>query len=149
MKAKRLQMIIELVNRYAITTQDELQQHLKTAGFNVTQATISRDIRELRLVKVVDRDQNLRYAVSGVDDANETRFETIFRESVISVAAARNILVIKSYIGMANAACAAFDANHFPHVVGTLAGDDTVLVIMDEDEHAAQLLLDLNEKLGY
>lgn len=148
MKSKRLQMIVELIGRYSISTQEELLEHLKNAGFNVTQATISRDIRELRLIKVVDKDHKMRYIMSNsADDGNEAKFKTIFRESVISVTAARNIVVIKSYIGMANATCAAFDANHFDFVIGTLAGDDTVLVIMDSDENAKKLVEILKEAL--
>lgn len=147
MRSKRLQLIVELVNNNKIATQEELQTRLKAAGYDVTQATVSRDISLLKLKKVNDKTHGYHYITQGVGDTPEARFKMVFADSVINITPAKNIIVIKTYYGLANSACAAFDGRHFKNVVGTLAGDDTVLVVLDSDEHAEQLVQQLKEEL--
>lgn len=141
MKASRHAKILELISQQAIDTQEGLLEHLKNDGFDVTQATVSRDIRELGIHKV--RSENGRYRYVSMQlkqSANMSgKFAMIFGESVKSVDFAQNIVVVKCYSGMANAACATFDAAEFPEVVGTLSGDDTFLVITRNNDSAAQI----------
>ena len=130
MKRKRHALILELIQQYEITTQDELLAKLRENGFEVTQATVSRDIKELRLVKAMSPSGQYRY-MAGAAQGDEylAKFYTIFSGSVISVDYAGNTCVVKCYAGMAQAACAAIDAMHFEGIVGTLAGDDTIFVL--------------------
>ncbi|MEG0910558.1 MAG: arginine repressor [Ruthenibacterium sp.] len=142
MKNARHNKILELIGRYPIERQEELLQYLSESGFYVTQATVSRDIRELRLVKTAIGDGRYRYvASSGVSKAAHTpsRFETIFRESVLRVDFAGNIVLVKCYSGMANAACEVFDAMTWSEVVGTLSGDDTFFVLMRSEDAAKEI----------
>ncbi|MEG0833236.1 MAG: arginine repressor [Oscillospiraceae bacterium] len=146
MKKQRLDLILNLVTEKSVTTQDELLCELKKHGFNVTQATISRDIKELRLSKITDKNGISRYYVAAKDDENEfsDKFRTIFTESVISVAKAGNLVVLKCYTGMGNAACAALDSMRFTHIVGTIAGDDTIFAAVETQDDAHSLVDKLN-----
>lgn len=147
MKTKRHSKILELISEKDIATQEDLLTYLKKDGFNVTQATVSRDIKELRLVKIMISDGRYRYAQT-VSDSNSdisTKY-AVFNQSVKSVDYAGNIVVIKCYTGMANAACAVLDAMNHEGVVGTLAGDDTIFVLM-RDEKMAIALVDVIEKM--
>ena len=146
MKASRLRVISKLIAENPIATQEELLSHLREQGFAVTQATVSRDIKELRLIKVTDADGRTRYASPGESGFSEhsDKFNTIFRESVISVKTAVNIVVIKCYTGMGNAACAALDAIGFEHIVGTIAGDDTIFAAVESAQDAKELVRNLN-----
>lgn len=147
-KVNRLIAITELIKDKPVSTQEELLHMLREQGFHVTQATVSRDIRELRLSKVTDSEGNTRYAMPSVSDTeNEGKFRTIFREAVISVATAGNIVVIKCYTGMGNAAGAALDWMDLEHIVGTIAGDDTIFCAVDSNESAQELLDKLNTLL--
>jgi len=141
MKTNRHSKILELITDNAIDTQEGLLEQLKASGFDVTQATVSRDIRELGIHKV--RSDNGRYRYVSMQlkqNANMSgKFSTIFTESVKSVDFAQNMVVVKCFTGMANAACATFDAAEFPEVVGTLSGDDTFFVVSRSTESAAQL----------
>lgn len=142
MKNARHQKILELIGQHSIDRQEELLAHLKDAGFDVTQATVSRDIRELRLIKTSSGDGGYRYmAASGMPKSTHTpsRFETIFRESVLRVDYAGHTVLVKCYTGMANAACEVFDAMVWSDVVGTLSGDDTFFVLM-RTENAAEAI---------
>ncbi len=139
MKAKRHDKILELVLTRNIYTQEDLLQELRKEGFVVTQATVSRDIKELKLVKEMNAEGNYRY-VTGAKKAVEAvtgRFGAIFYESVLSIDYAKNIVAIKCRHGMANAACATLDGMDWNGVVGTLAGDDTIFVLMRNDDDAA------------
>lgn len=138
MKSKRHAKILELVENNSIDTQEELLSRLRASGFFVTQATVSRDIKELRLVKVQSPGGEYYYTQSGKEATADMsfKFHAIFSESVSYVDAARNIVVVKCYTGMANAACAALDSLHWKDVVGTLAGDDTIFIVMRDDESA-------------
>ena len=142
MKSARHQTILKLIQEHPIDRQEELLRHLRAAGFDVTQATVSRDIRELRLVKTATGDGGYRY-VSAASHAkplhSSNRFETIFRESVLHVDYEGNIVLVKCYSGMANAACEVFDAMHWEQMVGTLSGDDTFFILMRTEEAAREI----------
>ena len=148
MKRKRHALILELIQQYEITTQDELLAKLRENGFEVTQATVSRDIKELRLVKAMSPSGQYRY-MAGAAQGDEylAKFYTIFSGSVISVDYAGNTCVVKCYAGMAQAACAAIDAMHFEGIVGTLAGDDTLFVLCRTPELTQQLKSSLDKML--
>ncbi len=146
MKNKRHEKILELIRQYPIARQETMMEYLAEAGFEVTQATISRDIRQLHLVKASDGKGGYRYVAQGTaqKSAHSTsRFETIFRESVLSAESAGHMVVVKCYSGMANAACEVFDSMHWDDVVGTLSGDDTFFVVM----RSSQAAHDITERL--
>ncbi len=142
-KQERLQMILRLIEEHPINRQEELLRYLRQEGFDVTQATVSRDIRELCLVKAAAEDGSYRYAANRSErtsnSKNISRFETIFRESVLNADHAGHIVLIKCYNGMANAACEVFDAMNWPSVVGTLSGDDTFFVLMRTEHDAKEI----------
>ena len=148
MKRKRHALILELIQQYEITTQDELLAKLRENGFEVTQATVSRDIKELRLVKAMSPSGQYRY-MAGAAQGDEylAKFYTIFSGSVISVDYAGNTCVVKCYAGMAQAACAAIDAMHFEGIVGTLAGGGTIFVPCRTPELTQQLKSSLDKML--
>ena len=149
-KESRREMIRRLVSEERISTQMELTEKLQEAGFAVTQATVSRDIRELRLVKIADGNGRFHYENSAVSEPLHAsgKFYTMFRGSVTGVDAAKNLIVIKTHSGMAQAVCATMDNLEWQQVVGTLAGDDTVLVITHTDEEAENLQNALRDMLS-
>ena len=126
MKLERHSKIVELIGKYEIGTQEELAEYLNRAGFNVTQATVSRDIRELKLSKIQTEGGRQRYAVLQSQDSSSDKYIRILRDSYMSMDMAQNILVIKTVEGMAMAAAAALDAIHFHEIVGCVAGDNTI-----------------------
>ncbi len=128
MKIERQAKILELIVKNEIGTQEELTAKLEEAGFNATQATVSRDIREMKLTKVADGAGKLRYVAfrSTEDDMNE-KYIRIFLDGFISMDNAGNILVVKTVSGMAMAVAAALDHMDFPEIVGSIAGDDTIM----------------------
>lgn len=138
MKERRQQAILDIISRQDIETQEQLLTALKDQGFHCTQATISRDIKELQLIKELSSVGNYRYVVSDRKGKGEhdERLRNIFREGVISVAAAQNLVVVKTMPGLANAAAAALDRMDIENMVGTLAGDDTALLIMGTSQSA-------------
>lgn len=140
MKQARHQMILELIEKQPIDKQEKLQEYLKAAGFLVTQATVSRDIRELQLVKSVDGNGVYRYSVSGRQE-KQKRFEMIFGETVSEIDYSGNIVMVKCFTGMANAACELFDTENgeWSGVVGTLSGDNTFIVLMRTESDAGLL----------
>jgi len=135
MKSARQEKILELIQAQDIETQNDLTAALRAAGIVSTQATISRDMRELGLTKEQGPEGGYRYvaprrgAVPGYSD----RLRTIFKESVTSVAVAQNLLVLKTLPGLASAACSAIDGMGYPGLIGTLAGDDTAFVAMADN----------------
>ena len=148
MKNARHSKILELIGQHSIDKQEELLAHLRRSGFEVTQATVSRDIRELGLVKVATGDGHYRYvAASGAGKSahSPSRFETIFRESVLKADFAGHFVLVKCYTGMANAACEVFDAKQWNNVVGTLSGDDTFFILMRTEEDAAAICKTLQQ----
>ena len=144
MKKRRHAKIGEIIENYNIETQEELLEHLKKAGFDVTQATVSRDIKELRLVKSLDSNEVYRYmnprAQAGDSGVN---YIDIFRNAASSIDYASNDVVIKCHTGMAQAACAALDSMQWNMIVGTLAGDDTIFVITRSEQQAQVLVEEL------
>lgn len=150
MKARRHDKILELIKLRPIDTQEELLGLLRSEGFSVTQATVSRDIKELRLVKTLTNDGRYHYA-AHTDAPKSTlsdKFLMIFAESVKEIDSAGNMLVIKCYTGMANAVCAALDTLHFSGLVGTLAGDDTIFMVMRDDHNARELVMQLRRMMN-
>ena len=140
MKTRRHEKILELINAYDIDTQDELLKRLAEAGFDVTQATVSRDIKELRLIKILSPSGKYRYATSAQEAENSyaSRLQNIFRECVTSVAAAQNLVVIKTFPALAPAAANAIDAMRLPNALGSISGDDTVFIAMKDNESAVE-----------
>ena len=142
MKSARHQAILDLIEKHPIDRQEDLLTHLREAGFDVTQATVSRDIRDLQLVKVADGSGRYRYmpaAASGKVAHSPSPFEMIFRESVLKVDCAGHMVLVKCFSGMANAACEVFDAKQWRNVVGTLSGDDTFFILMRTEEDATAI----------
>ena len=130
---------MEIISNINVETQEQLLEKLREAGFTSTQATISRDIKELRIVKELTSFGTYRYttATREVPTSFSTRLNTIFRECVTDFDYAQNIIVIHTLPGLANAAASALDAMHMSVVLGTLAGDDTVMVVMRDTNAAA------------
>ena len=144
MKYRRHNKIIEIITDYDIDTQDELISKLKEAGFDVTQATVSRDIRDLKLVKISTPDHGYKYALSPRDDIHiSAKYRNIIRETIIKVDFANNFVVLRTYSGMAQAAAAAIDGMGWGEIVGTIAGDDTIFVLMRDNTAA----MEFSEKL--
>lgn len=128
MKIARHSKIIDLINQYDTETQEELAAKLQEAGFAVTQATVSRDIRELKLMKIAKPDGGSRYTVMGQRDSqNSEKYIRVLKDAFLSMEMAQNILVIKTVSGMAMAVAAAIDAMHLHEIVGCIAGDDTIM----------------------
>lgn len=137
MKYQRHSRIIQIISENAIETQDQLIDRLADYGMEVTQATISRDIRELKLVKVSTENGGYRYAMTPKEDAGSAyKYRTILLQSVVRAEAACNLVVVKTFPGMAQACAAAVDGMAWTEIVGTLAGDDTVVLIMRSEEQA-------------
>ena len=149
MKNSRQKKIMELIAAKSIETQEQLLQELTDAGFKCTQATISRDIKELRIVKSLDGFGAYRYCApkKGEHDRFDGRFRVIFRECVTHLDHAQNLVVVKTMPGLAAAAGANIDALHMSTVVGTLAGDDTALVIMRDTDSARNFCAELRKML--
>ena len=128
MKSNRHAKIIQLVGQYDIDTQEELTERLHDAGFKVTQATVSRDIRELKLTKVPLADGQQKYSVLPArEEPLDERYERVLQDGYASMDQAQHMLVIKTRSGMAMAVAATIDAMHWPEVVGCIAGDDTIM----------------------
>lgn len=139
MKFQRQAKILDLIDRFDIETQEELTDQLRTLGYATTQATVSRDIKELRLIKTLSAETGrYKYAAAstGAGDHFTTRLRNIFRECVTDIQAAQNMVVIKTLPGLGQAAAMAIDAMRADEVVGTLGGDDTVFVVMRDNESA-------------
>ena len=139
MKSKRQAKIMEIISKTNVETQEQLLQELQNAGFPGTQATISRDIKELRIVKELTSFGTYRYTTASKELHNtfSSRLNTIFRECVTGFDYAQNMIVIHTLPGLANAAASALDAMHMSVVLGTIAGDDTVFVVMRDTNSAA------------
>ena len=128
MKTKRQAKMLELIKRNDIETQEELSDYLEREGYQVTQATVSRDIRELKLTKVAMSNGRQKYvALQETDENLSQKYVRVFHDGFVSMDMAQNILVIKTVSGMAMTVAAALDAIHFSEIVGCIAGDDTVM----------------------
>ena len=141
MKVDRHAKIVELIGKYEIETQEELAEYLTKAGYQVTQATVSRDIRELKLSKVQAESGKQRYVVFQSQEGLSDKYIRILKDGFLSMDMAQNILVIKTVSGMAMAVAAALDALKFSEVVGCIAGDDTIMVAVRTVEDT-QILMD-------
>jgi len=141
MKQKRHNAILSIINSKIIETQSELTVELEALGFQVTQATVSRDIKDLHLTKCQTGDGRYRYAPEGSTNApvGGSRIKTIFSNSVVGIDCALNQIVIKTLSGMAQAAAITIEGMGFDEILGTIAGDDTVLVVVKSEDKAATL----------
>ncbi|MBE6773171.1 MAG: arginine repressor [Ruminococcaceae bacterium] len=140
MKKNRHEAILSLISQQDIGTQEELMQKLNDMGYKVTQATVSRDIKYLKLIKTPVASGQYKYSYVNNDSEDFSgKYYSILSHSVTAVDYAGNMAVIKCYAGMANAACAAMDSLEIENVVGTLAGDDTIFVLCRNEESAAYL----------
>ena len=135
MKTKRQRKIVELITNYDIETQEELAAKLVENGFNVTQATISRDIRELNLTKIATKGGKQKYAVqSSSDIVSNSKYMRVLNDGIITMDTAGNILVVKTVSGMAMAVAAALDAMQIKEILGCIAGDDTIMCVVKHAE---------------
>jgi transcriptional regulator of arginine metabolism len=149
MKISRQSKIIELINKYDIETQEELAELLMKDGYNVTQATVSRDIRELKLTKVaVDSGKQKYIALQKTEPVMSEKLTRVLREGFVSMDAAQNILVIKTVSGMAMAVAAALDALQISSIVGCIAGDDTIMCAVRTAEATVSVMEKLNRLIN-
>lgn len=140
MKSGRQSEILRIIAEREIETQNQLLQALAECGVKSTQATLSRDIKDMRLVKELGPNGTYRYVAPNNDtDNTEERLKKIFRESIVSYDVAQNLFIIRTLPGLANGACSAIDAMHVEGLVGTLAGDDTAFLAMRDTEAAKKL----------
>ncbi len=141
MKAQRHMKVLQLVKDEKIETQEAMRERLLECGYNVTQATVSRDIKALRLVKVADENGSYYYALGAekTDDGFSDRFKSILSDLVVKVDCAANIIVVKCYPGTASAAAATVDGMKLPQIVGSIAGDDTILIVARSENSANDL----------
>ncbi|MPW25166.1 arginine repressor [Alkalibaculum sp. M08DMB] len=141
MKSKRQSKVLEIIDRYSIENQEELGIKLKESNFTVTQATISRDIKELRLIKVLNSNGKYQYApFRDKNDTTNERIVNVFRESVVNVDYSGNIIIIKTLAGTAMAASAAIDSMEWPDVMGCVSGDDTIFVLVRDMENIESIV---------
>jgi len=140
--------ILDIIEKQEIETQEELASALNARGIRVTQATVSRDIKELRLLKVLTPSGKYKYATGDQADNNLTdRFIRMLAESLLSVSSANNLIVVKTLSGSANVAAEALDSMHWPEVLGTLAGDNTVLLIIRSNEETITVTSRIREMM--
>lgn len=149
MKSKRHQKILELIEANVVDTQEELLRLLNESGYKITQATVSRDIKELRLIKTASSNGKYRYsaAVRRPQPDLSSQFYAFFNKSVYAVDYCKNFVVVKCHTGMANAVCEMLDTMDVEGIVGTLSGDNTFFVMMREDQLAQKLAEELSKYL--
>ncbi len=149
MKTSRQEKILAIIARENIETQNQLMEALAREGVKSTQATLSRDIRDLHLVKELMPDGAYRYVAGGKDSAfdHDTRLKKIFRECVVDYAVAQNLIVIKTLPGLADAACSTLDTMSIPNLVGSIAGDDTAFVAMKDNASAEHFCTEIEKLL--
>ena len=147
MKGKRQEAILDLVKNYEIETQEELAEKLNKSGFAVTQATISRDIRELKLTKIQRGAKQVYAALTENKFSNSNKYIDILKHSFVSMDMAQNILVVKTASGTAMALATALDSLHWDEIVGTIAGDDTVMCAIRTVEDTKKLMKRLEDIL--
>lgn len=149
MKTKRQAKILELIQKFDIETQEEMLAYLMREGYDVTQATVSRDIRELKLMKVVMANGKQKYSVlSDLNDQMTEKYVRVFKEGFISIDMAQNILVIKTVSGMASAVAAALDAMQITGIVGSIAGDDTIMCAIRTVDDTIAIMKRLRKIVG-
>ena len=148
MKRQRHVVVVDLINRYDIETQEELAAYLREEGFDVTQATVSRDIRELKLSKIATGNGRQKYIIFRNDDSHlGDRFIRVLRDGFVYMSMAQNILVVKTVQGMAMAVAAAIDAMKFPEIVGCIAGDDTIMAAVKSVDDTMVVMDKINKIL--
>lgn len=148
MKRQRHEVVVDLINRYDIETQEELAAYLREEGYDVTQATVSRDIRELKLSKIATGNGKQKYIILKNDDSHlGDKFIRVLRDGFVSMSMAQNILVIKTVQGMAMAVAAAVDAMKFPEIVGCIAGDDTIMAAVKSVDDTMIVMEKINKIL--
>ncbi len=148
MKRQRHEVVVDLINKYDIETQEELAAYLREEGFDVTQATVSRDIRELKLSKIATGNGKQKYIILKNDDSYlGDKFIRVLRDGFVSMNMAQNILVIKTVQGMAMAVAAALDAMKFPEIVGCIAGDDTIMAAVKSVDDTMVVMEKINKIL--
>lgn len=141
MKTGRQSKIIEIIQKNEVETQEELSEYLVREGYSVTQATVSRDIRELKLTKISMNNGRQKYAIlNDASDDMSQKYARILRDGFVSMDMAQNILVIKTVSGMANAVCAALDSMQLQEIVGSIAGDDTIMCAIRTVEDTTALM---------
>ena len=149
MKKNRHDKIIELIAKYEVETQEQLASLLKDEGYDVTQATVSRDIRQMKLSKQVTEDGRQKYVYSTADpEAMQDKYVSVLKAGFVKMDLAQNILVIKTVSGMAMALAAAIDAIEMPQIVGCIAGDDTIMIAIKTNEEALEVMDKFREMLG-
>ncbi len=140
MKTKRQEKILEIINKYEIETQEALIEMLERTGYKTTQATVSRDIREMKLSKLQTRTGAYRYySPVTMDKNNNVKFNNVLVESIINISYAQNIVVMKTYAGLAQAVATGIDALNNPDILGCVAGDDTIIIVSNSVENAKKL----------
>lgn len=145
MKNARQKKILEIIEKYDIDTQEALIEKLAEAGFNVTQTTVSRDIRQLSLVKGVSSVGTYKYVTPGIkENSGVPVLNSAITDSVTKIEAAGHIVVVKTYAGMANAIAVCIDSLHHDDIIGSVAGDDTILLVVKTSEYALRLAEELN-----
>lgn len=149
MKNTRHEKILEIIKEKPIATQDDLQNALLNYGYNVTQSTVSRDIRQLKLIKGHDKNGNYCYVAPETDtkDGHSAGFKQIMLKSVVSVNFALNDVVVKTLSGMAQSVCVAIESEYNDSMLGCVAGDDTVLIIASDEQNAKALCEKIKEQL--
>ena len=142
MKSHRQAVLLEIIQEYDIDTQEELLDKLREKNFNVTQATVSRDINELKLIKVPMANGKYKYTVAQKDENMDTQssFKTIFKTAVRSIDFAQNMIVLKTTSGMAQGVCYELDSIELDGILGTIAGDDTIFVVTSSNTKSAALV---------
>lgn len=141
MRLSRHNKILEIIANNEVKSQEQLQSLLKDAGYEVTQATISRDIKELQLIKSQDKNGITRYVANTSDNRPiSERFIRIFKETTLSYAPAQNLIVVRTLTGCGNAAAEAIDCLELEHIVGSIAGDNTLLVIVDNEKNVPTII---------
>lgn len=146
MKVNRHAKIIELITKYQVETQEELAAYLNQEGFKVTQATVSRDIRDLRLTKIPTEDGKQRYSIHPkAGTTMNDKYTRVLKDGFSSMDMAQSILVIRTVSGMAMAVAAAIDSLEFPEVIGTIAGDDTIMCAVHSGEDTVAVMDKINK----
>ena len=149
MKAVRHEAIIRLIEQHCLSTQTDLLEMLKAEGFDTTQATISRDIRELKISKVLGTGGKYHYAMPRSNDSvHKSTFKNAYATAIISIDNVGNIIVVKTHPGLAQAVAAGIDAMHISGILGCVAGDDTIITVARDAEIATQSIYKLKEEMS-
>ena len=149
MKEQRQSKILSLIQKSEIETQEDLAEALKNEGFNITQATVSRDIRELKLTNVATKAGGQNYvALSNVEQQVSEKVIRVFKDAFVSIDYAGNTIVIRTLVGMGNAVAAAVDAFNMEEIIGTLAGDDTIFCVVKHEDHIKAVIDQFKEILN-